>query len=163
MMISTSSLVIISSISSSISIRLARRQPREEGRQAGAHRAAERPPEDSARGAEAWGLAHMDLIHIYVYMEREREIYVYIYIYTHTYIRIHIVSFVTIAYRGSAVSRRRAKWLYPQFPSQYFPLQDLFQALGCPETFCGRQFDAGAKTFQGLGSKIPESCYGNWV
>ena len=28
--------------------------------------------------------------------------------------------------------------VYTQFPSQYFPSQDLFQGLGCPETFFDR-------------------------
>ena len=34
---------------------------------------------------------------------------------------------------------------------------------GCPETSFDRQFDGGAKIFQGLGPKRPESCDGNRV
>ena len=51
----------------------------------------------------------------------------------------------------------------PSSHHKIFPHYIFVQGLGCPEAFLDRQFDGGAKIFQGLGPKVPESCDGNWV
>ena len=83
-------------------------------------------------------------VYIYIYIHMKQHIYIYICIYISLSISIYLSISLSL-YIYIYTQFNNTKYViynilnnYTQFPSQYFPSQDFFQGLGCPETFFDR-------------------------
>ena len=74
-------------------------------------------------------------------------------------IRILVITIMTTMTRSCGTANSRT----PSSHHNIFPHTYVSKGWVAQKPFVDRQFDGGAKTFQGLRPKRPESCDGNWV